>query len=130
MISISMVSRDKRFFDGIEGILAENQIKTDWCSTGEKALSKAIAVPMDLIIIDEDLPDMTGRQFIEKLVMKNSMIHCVVASPLTKKEFHGRYEGFGILMQFHIFPDRSEIETLLEHMNHIFNLHIKREKSR
>ncbi len=130
MISISMVSRDKRFFEGIEGVLTENKIKTDWRSTGEKALSRALSTPIDLIIIDEDLPDMTGRQFIEKLVMKNPMIHCVVASPLTKKEFHERYEGFGILMQFPVFPNRREIENLREHMNHIFNLHLKLEKSR
>ncbi len=122
MISISMASREKRFFAGMESILAENKIKTDWSPSGATALSRSLAEPTDLMIIDENLPDMTGRQFIEKLVMQNPMINCVVASPLTKKEFHDTYEGYGILMQFPVLPGKIEAKTLIEHMNYISKL--------
>jgi CheY-like chemotaxis protein len=132
MISALMVSRDKKFFAGIENVLAENNIKTDWIGTGGEALSIISKNTMlsknliELLIIDEALPDMTGRQFIGQVVeKKNPMINCVISSPLIKKKFHQAYEGFGILMQFPVMPGRKEVQKLLKHINHIFTLQAK-----
>ncbi len=122
MISALMVSRDKLFFSGIKSVLAQENIKTVWCPTGEKALSMLSANSIDLIIIDETLPDMTGRQFIETVVIKNPMTNCVVASPLSKKEFHEAYEGLGVLMQFPVISGEREAWKLLERSQQIFNL--------
>lgn len=129
MISISTVSQDKGFFKGLKAALAENKIKTDWLSTGADALSTLGASPVDVVIIEENLPDMTGRQFVEHLVSQAPMTHCVVASPLSHGEFHERYEGFGVLMQFSVSPKKMEIKNLLDHLNHIADLQKKTKTS-
>ncbi len=125
MISTRMVSRDRSFFAGIETAMVENNFKTEWSPTGATALAMLLVKPIDLIIIDEKLPDMTGRQFIGKVMMKNPRIHCIVASPLTKKKFHQAYEGLGVLMQFPVMPGGKEVQKLLERMEHIFDLKVK-----
>jgi response regulator RpfG family c-di-GMP phosphodiesterase len=122
MMSSLMVSNDKRFFSDIESVLAENGIKLDWAGTGTSGLSLLLDKPCDLLIVEENLPDMTIRQFIEKVVTKSPMTQCVVASPLTKKKFHQAYEGFGILMQFPVFPSRKEAQQLLDHMKQLSDL--------
>jgi DNA-binding NtrC family response regulator len=125
MISTLMVSGDKNFFADIESVLAENNIRSCWSGSATNALSRLSEDSIDLVIIEESLPDMAGRQFIEKIVMKNPMINCVVASPLNKNEFHEAYEGLGVLMQFPAVPGKEEAEKLLAHMKHIFDLQIK-----
>ncbi len=88
MISTHMVSGKKNFFADIESVLAENNIKSCWSESGTNARSRLSEESIDLVIIEKNLPDMAGRQFIEKIVMKNPMINCVVASPSHEKEFH------------------------------------------
>lgn len=122
MISALMVSKDKLFFSEVESVLAQKNIKTDWRLTGTQALSRQSTDQIDLIIIDENLPDMTGQQFVEHVVMQNPMINCVVASSLSKKEFHKAYEGLGVLMQFPVIPGNKEACALLERIQKIFNL--------
>ena len=124
MISTMTVSKGKSLFENIESVLAENDIKTEWTGTGTKALSMLLNKPVDLLIIDESLPDMTGRKFVEKMVMKNPMINCVVASPLSHKEFHDTYEGLGVLMQLPVFPEKKDAQKLIEHLKLIFHLQV------
>jgi DNA-binding response OmpR family regulator len=125
MISTLMVSCDKKFFEDIESVLTENNIKPFWSGSGTNALSRLSEDSIDLVIIEENLPDMAGRQFIEKIVMKNPMINCVVASPSHKEEFHETYEGLGVLMQFSAVPGKKEAVKLLAYMKQVFNLQIK-----
>ena len=122
MVSALMVSHYKSFFEKIECVLVENNIKTDWNETGAKALSTIMAKPIDLIIIDEKLPDIAGKELVKKVISKKPMINCVVASPLIKKEFHKAYEGFGVLMQFPVISGKKEAQKLLERLKHILDL--------
>lgn len=116
MISTRLISHDRSFFKDVEGVLTESGIKADWNSSGAAALAMASIIPIDLLIIDENLPDMTCRQFIEKVIMENAMINCVIASPLTKNQFHQTYEGLGVLMQLTANPGRKEVQKLLERL--------------
>jgi two-component SAPR family response regulator len=40
--------------------------------------------PLDLVVVDEKLGDMTGIEFIETLVSVNPMINCAAVSPPKK----------------------------------------------
>ncbi len=122
MISTLLISRNKSLFSDIENVLAESLIKTAWSRTGTKALSMLSKQPVDLLIIEENLPDMTGKKFIKNVVMKNPMINCVVASSLSHKKFHEEYEGFGILMQLPIEPGPKDAQELIEHLKLVFHL--------
>ncbi len=125
MISTLMVTKEKSTFAGIIETFVNEDFKIFWCDSGTDALFLLTESSIDLLIVDERLPDMTARQFIEKIVMENPMINCVVASPISEEEFHEKYEGLGLLMQFPVVPGRKEAQKLLEHMEHIFHLQIK-----
>ena len=122
MISTLLVSRKKSLFSDIKNVLAESLIKTAWSRTGTKALSMLSKQPVDLLIIEENLSDMTGKKFIKTVVMKNPMTNCVVASSLSHKKFHEEYEGFGILMQLPIEPGPKDAQELIEHLKLVFHL--------
>jgi two-component SAPR family response regulator len=122
MINALIVSMDKTVFSDVETALVENGIKVDWCDSGTLALSMLMEEPNDLVVADETLPDMTGRSFIEKVIMTNPMINCVVASSYSKKDFHEVYEGLGVLMQFPVAPGRKEAQELIEYLKKIRHL--------
>ena len=122
MISVLMVSRDKHFFEGLETVFTANKIETKWSDTGAGALSMLEENKPELLLIDEKLPDMTGRQFIEQVVQINPMIDCVVASGLSHKDFHQTYEGFGVLMQFPVKIGPNQGQILIEYLKKIHDL--------
>jgi len=121
-MSTLMVSKEKRIFKGIMNILIEKDLRFEWCTTGTQALSLLLDKPFDLLITEENLPDMTGPRFIESVIMHNPMINCAVSSPLTKKKFHQAYEGFGILMQLPVMPGRKEGLQLLHRLEQLSDL--------
>ncbi len=125
MLNALIISRKKDIFRGIESVLVDNGIKTDWSDTGVEALSMLMEEPNDLIVVDENLPDMEGRTFIEQVIMTNPMINCVIASPRKTEKFHEVYEGLGILMHFPVVPGRKEAQKLIEHMKKIFIPQVK-----
>ncbi len=120
MISTLMVTKKKSIFAGIIETFVNEDFKIFWSDSGTDALFLVKENFIDLLIIDEKLPDMTARQFIEKIIMKNPMINCVVASPISEEAFHEKYEGLGLLMQFPVMPGKKEAQKLFEHMEHIF----------
>jgi two-component SAPR family response regulator len=125
MIHMLIVSKDRQTFSNVVEVFARSRFEIDWRDSGATALSLLLKKPYDLLIIEEALPDMTGRNFIESVVKTSPMINCIVASPLTKKKFHHAYEGLGVLMQFTITPGRKEAQNLLDHYKQILRLHNK-----
>lgn len=122
MISTLLVSQDKTFFKGLETIFAKNSMTTEWIDSAEKALSVISEKKIDVFIIDENLSDMTGRQFIAKVIEKNPMIDCVIASPRSGKDFHETYEGYGVLLQFPAWPGDDDAQKLVDRLAHIQKL--------
>ncbi len=90
-----------------------------WAASGDLALKAIVTQTVDLIVVDESLGDMTGLEFVERLVAVNPMINSAVASSLSKKAYHRASEGLGILMQLPPSPDRADGERLMEHLNQI-----------
>ena len=120
MMTALIISRDKGRFNVVESVLLKNGIQTDWSDNSDDALVMLMEEPSDLVIVDEELPGMVGRSFIEKAIMTNPMINCVVASSCDKKEFDQAYEGLGVLMQFPVVLGRKEAQFLSEHMRQVF----------
>ena len=78
--------------------------------------------PLDLVVVDEKLGDMTGIEFIETLVSVNPMINCAVVSPLPSDDFHEVSEGLGILAQLPVQPGAKDAEDLLKLLNNLKKL--------
>lgn len=119
MTHILLVSPEKNIFTELETALSDNKITTEWTDTGQKALSRLSKEKFDLFITADQLVDMKGRELVEKVIFQNAMMNCVVLSDLDHDQFHEAYEGFGVLMQFPLIPDKQNVRDLLEHLNRI-----------
>ncbi|MCK5230878.1 MAG: response regulator [Desulfobulbaceae bacterium] len=123
MIKLLLISPDKDSFSGMDSALSRhNEVETEWAESGNRALELASDIAFDLVVVDENLGDMTGLEFAKRLLPVNPMINCAAVSPLEPKEFHEVSEGFGILMQLPLRPGEQEAEDLLERLGKILNL--------
>lgn len=119
MARILLVSSEKNRLKDLESSLPEHKIDAQWTDTAENALRLLAGQTFDLVIIHEQLPDMTGRKLVENIITLNAMLNCVVMSALSKDEFHEAYEGLGVLMQFPLTPGKEEIGKLMDHLTRI-----------
>jgi DNA-binding response OmpR family regulator len=119
MIHVLLVSREKNVFKDLEAAFSDIKITFDWTDSAQNALSKLSKEKFDLFITEEQLPDTTGRDLIEKVLFKNAMMDSVVLSALSHEDFHEAYEGLGVLMQFPVVPGKKQARDLLNHINRI-----------
>ena len=77
-----------------------------WAQTGEGALNVLTSSKFDFVITEENLSDMSGYSFIERMVQVNPFINSAVISRLNKDEFHDVSEGLGVLMA--VDPEAQE----------------------
>jgi CheY-like chemotaxis protein len=76
----------------------------------------------DVVICDEVLGDMTGLEFINKLLSIAPMVNSAVISGLDHDDFHEESEGLGIMMQLPLEPDRKSAIKLIEKLRKIYSL--------
>jgi hypothetical protein len=65
------------------------------------------------VIIDENLPDMSGLDLVRRLLPINAMINTVMISKLPPETFHEASEGLGILSQLPPMPTPSDASAIL-----------------
>ena len=78
--------------------------------------------PVDLVVTDEELGDMTGLELAYKLLSINPMINCAAVSPLSHDDFHEVSEGLGLLAQLPLQPGAKQAEELLLRLKDLKNL--------
>jgi len=122
MSLVLLASNKQESFSELASFLENNNMQISWVESGEKAISMIKDQVFDLVITDEKLSDMTGLEFVKKLVIVNPMINCAAVSSLSSENFHEASEGLGILMQLPPNPDKDNAEMLLNHLNKILNM--------
>jgi CheY-like chemotaxis protein len=129
MISGLLVSQDKASLSNLTTILEKKGVMINWVDSGKSALNKISDSnnAFDFVLTDELLADMTGLQFLEKLIAVNPMINCAAVSPLAPEDFHESSEGLGIMLQLPPNPGNKEAEKLLECLTKILALTRKKE---
>lgn len=120
-----MVGKGKQTFSAVETVFCEHGIVNQWCDSGMQALSILEDMPVDIVVVNETLPDMSGRGFVEAVVTRHPRVHCAVSSPLASHVFHETYEGLGVMMQLPAVPGRHEAGQLMASMNRIIQLQEK-----
>ncbi|NOX34651.1 MAG: hypothetical protein GXP56_13125 [Deltaproteobacteria bacterium] len=130
MINILLVSPEKSTFKELETAFQEKKITAKWTDSAQNALLMFSKEKFDLFITHEHLTDMTGRELIEKALVKNAMMNSVAASTLSHDDFHKAYEGLGVLMQFPPAPGKEHVQNLLNHLNRITLIAGQQDKSR
>ena len=110
------------FSDFVSTLEQEYNNKVLSTDSEKKALQLIKKHPFDIVIIDEELSDMTGLHFINKLVKVNPLINCAVVSSLPEKDFHEESEGLGVLMQLPVKPQKKDAEVLMQKLRKIKSL--------
>lgn len=114
MLRLLLVRLDKITFEDLKPVLkGYGDIVIESVELGETALKTVSDRAPDLVIIDEDLGDMTGIEFVRRLLKINPMIDSAVVSRLGHDEFHEASEGLGIMAQLPANPGREDAERLI-----------------
>jgi len=123
MIKILLATSEKEPFSEFADILKQkDEIELTWAGTGQEALEAISDNPVDLVVVNENIGDMTGIEFMKKLLQINPMISCAAISTLAPEEFHEASEGLGVLMQLPASPDKLDAENLIQRLNDLKNL--------
>lgn len=123
MIKILLVTTESGPFSEFVAVLKKkDDVELFWALSGHKALETISSNPLDLVIVNEYIGDMTGIEFIKKLLPINPMINCAAVSPLAPEEFHEASEGLGVLVQLPVVPGEFEAEDLLKRLKNLKGL--------
>ena len=111
MIKILMVTSEREPFSEFAKMLKQkDDIELSWAVSGQESLEAISNNPVDLVIVNENIGDMTGIEFMKKLLPINPMINFAAVSPLAPEEFHEASEGLGVLMQLPVSPGKPDAE--------------------
>ena len=123
MLKVLVASANKEPFSDFTSALAElGDVELAWADSGKAALDMASTTPVDLVVADQTLGDMTGLELAGKLLSVSPMINCAAVSNLSSEAFHEASEGLGVLAQLPLKPDRKHAEELLQRLKHIKDL--------
>ena len=122
IIRILVVSQDKASMAAFKSGLEKDQVRTAWAGSGNNAIIKIAEGRFDLVVTDENLEDMTGLEFIEKVISIKPMVNCAAVTTLLPADFHEASEGLGILSQLPAGPGKEQAEKLLSQLKTILNL--------
>ena len=123
MIKLLIVTPDKETFHNFTSAIIKNDVvELTWAATGQEALEAISGNPVDLVIVNENIGDMTGIEFMKNLLAINPMINCAAVSPLPPEEFHEASEGLGVLAQLPVHPGEFEAEDLLKRLKNLKDL--------
>ena len=123
MIKILLVTSEREPFSEFARVLKQkDDIELTWTETGQEALDAISDNPVDLVIVNENIGDMTGIEFMKKLLPINPMINSAAVSPLSPEEFHEASEGLGVLVQLPVDPGKFEAEDLLKRLKKLKDL--------
>jgi len=123
MIKILLITSEREPFSEFAGVLKQkDDVELFWTSTGQEALEAISGNPVDLVVVNENIGDMTGIEFMKKLLPINPMINSAAVSPLAPEEFHEASEGLGVLMHLPVSSGKLDAENLLKRLNDLKNL--------
>lgn len=117
------VNRDKAQFKELEKMLGQHSIEIKWCATGKELLSLIANTPkgqwIDLVIMEEVLPDMNSKALVEAVITQSPMTNCTITGTMDKKQFHDVHEGYGVLMQLPVQPGQDDARNLEDQLKKI-----------
>ncbi len=117
MYNLLLVTTNKDSLSALASALEKhNEADLSWAESGGKALEIASDIPVDLVVTDEKLGDMTGLELAFKLLSINPMINCAAVSSLSHDDFHEASEGLGLLAQLTFQPGAEQAEALLQRL--------------
>lgn len=122
-MTIVVIAKDfSRFGSLVERLRREKHVELMPVVTGTAGLAHLRGKRVDLVIVDEQLDDMSGIDFIKQLITVNPLANTALVGALPEEEFHEVTEGLGVLLQLPRQPTGQDAETLLGLMAKITGL--------
>jgi CheY-like chemotaxis protein len=113
-LTIVFIAKDfSRFGPLVYRLRRERHVELIPVVTGAAGLGQLRGKPIDLVIVDEQLEDMSGIEFVRRLITVNPLANTAIVGALTEDNFHEATEGMGVLMQLPRQPTEQDAETLL-----------------
>lgn len=120
MLKLLLVVSKNGTLSKLESILNDyDDIELSYAESGETALGMLSEKEIDLVVTDEELSDMTGLEFAQRLITQSPMTNCVAISSLSEKDFHEASEGLGLMSHLPVHPDNEAVEKLMENLRYI-----------
>ena len=83
MITLLLATPEKELFSEFALALEKyDDVELSWAATGQEALEAISGNPVDLVVVNDDIGDMTGIEFMKKLLPINPMINSAAVSLL------------------------------------------------
>ncbi len=123
MFKLLLVSKNTDSFSDFIVTLKENgSNEVLYSGSGEEALNMLKQKSFDLVITDEDIGDMSGLEFVKRLISVNPFVNCAAISHLSEKEFHEASEGLGLMNHLPSDPKGADAEDVLKTLRQIKGL--------
>ncbi len=113
MTIVFVAKNFSRFSVLVDRLRQEQDVELIPVATGAAGLEKLKGKPLDLVIVDEQLDDMSGIDFVHKLVAIYPLAKTAIVGSQPDEEFHAATEGLGVLMQLPPQPVKKDAEKLL-----------------
>ena len=104
------------------GLWQKSDIELLHVDSAADGLKSAERDTVDLVVVGEELTDMTPVEFVTQLVRVRPTINCAMVSNLSHDDFHEATEGLGVLMQLPPNPSGADAEALLQKVEALSSL--------
>lgn len=94
--------------------LAEAEIHK--AGSGKEVMDLLAEKPFELVVIDEELGDMSGIELARQVAYRQPFVNCILVDSEPHEIFHEKTEGLGVLMQLPSPPDMADAKTILHHL--------------
>lgn len=110
---ILATSRPEALRSFAEALSAAPEVRLELADSGSRVLAAVSQAAPHLVIIDDQLPDLTPLDLVQRLLAVNALVNTAVISPLGEAEFHEASEGLGVLCGLPLEPGPHEAADLL-----------------
>ena len=84
--------------------------------SGAEVLARLMEGGTDLLVIDEQLTDITGIELAREVARCHPFVDCIMVDNCEPADFHVKTEGLGILMQLPSPPQMADAKSILGHL--------------
>ncbi|MFH1139056.1 MAG: response regulator [Pseudomonadota bacterium] len=120
MLKIMLAAVDRENLSPFaQGLAANTDVELTWVDSGASALRRAAEEPPHLVVVGEELGDMSGLDLVNSLLRLNAFINTAVISALSAEDFHEAGEGLGIMVQLSPRPGPAHANEVLTRLSKI-----------
>ncbi len=106
--------RQEKLADFTKALEKDREVDLLTATAVEDAINMAEYHAPALIVVDEQVGDLSGVDLVRRLIGVNAFLNTAVLSASTDEDFHLRSEGLGILARLPIQPGDKDALRMLE----------------